>query len=187
MAVWLDIIGSFVFGSLLALNVMRLNADMAERSYKGLLGYGVQYQAAALAQVVEEDLRKMGYGVSGTAIVQADSAQLRFLADLEADGQVDTLHYYRGGTDEAAETSNPEDCVLYRAQSGQATQELRLGVTRFALSYFDAEGDSLALPVTLAEVRRIRLDLTVESAEPYDTTYAQAFIQLRVRPKNLGL
>jgi len=43
----------------------------------------------------------------------------------------------------------------------------------------------LSLPVTLADVRQIRVDFTVESASPQDTTYAETFMQLRIFPKNL--
>ena len=63
MAVWLDIIGSFIFGSLLALNVMRMNADITEQSYESMLTYTAQYSAATIAEIVEDDLQKMGFGV----------------------------------------------------------------------------------------------------------------------------
>ena len=58
-------------------------------------------------------------------------------------------------------------------------------MTTFALRYFNANGDSLGLPVTLADIRQIRVDLTMESTSPYYTSYAQSFMQLRVHPKNL--
>lgn len=185
MAVWLDIIGSFVFGSLLGLNVLRLNADMADHSYRASLSYIAQSSAVTMGQIVEEDLRKIGYGVSGSAIALADSVQLCFLADLDEDSEADTLYYYLGSPAQASATPNPADRVLYRALNGGTPLELDLGVTEFRLSYFDADGDSLALPVTLGDIRQIRVDMTVESTAPYDTTYARAFLRLRVRPKNL--
>jgi len=186
MAVWLDLIGSFVFGSLLGLNVLRMNADMMDHSFKASLSYIAQSSAVTIGQIVEEDLRKVGYGVSGTAISLADSAELEFLADLDGDSEADTLHYYLGTAEEASATLNPEDRVLYRALNNGTPQKIDLGVTEFRLSYFDADGDSLALPVTVGDIRHIRLDMVVESAVPYDTTYARAFLRLRVAPKNLG-
>ncbi len=185
MAVWLDLIGSFIFGSLLALNVMRMNADITEQSYESTLTYTAQYSAATIAEIVEDDLQKMGFGVSDTAIVLADSSQIRFLADLGDDGTVDTLYYYIGSTSDASHTPNPSDRVLYRVLNGGTPQGMHLGETAFQLSYFNANGDSLGLPVPLGAVRKIRMDLTVESKVAYDTTYATAFMQLRLRPKNL--
>ena len=184
MAVWLDIIGSFVFGSLLVLNVLRLNGDMTDQSYRTTLDYMAQSGAVSVAQIVEDDVRKAGYGVTGTAVTVADTSEIEFLADLSADGSVDTLHYYLGGL--VTTSPNPQDRILCRAVNSEAPDTLRLGLTRFALSYFGAAGDSLALPVTVGDIRGIRVDMTVESTSPYDTTYARAFMQLRIRPKNLG-
>jgi len=97
---------------------------------------------------------------------------------------VDTLYYQIGN--QVSSTPNPNDRPLYRTRNSTSTDTLRLGLTRFALSYFNASGDSLALPVTLDAVRQIRVDLTVESTASYDTTYARTFMQLRVWPKNIG-
>ncbi len=186
MGVWIDLIGSFVFGSLLALNVLRLNADMADHSFRASLTYIAQIRALTIAQVVEEEVGKAGFGVSGTAILLADSTQLKFRADLDGNSAVDTRHYYLSSTAAAGATRNPKDRILYRALSGGGPQALNLGmITRFKLSYFAADGDSLALPVTVGAIRQIRVDMVVESAEPYDTTYAQVFLPLRIRPKNL--
>ena len=184
MSVWLDLIGSFIFGSLLALNVMNMNADMTLQSYKGSMTYIAQSGAVTAAEIIEEDLRKIGFGLSGTAITQADSSQIQALGDLDADGTVDTLSYSVGSPSEASSTQNPADRVLYRVVNS-ASEGIRLGITTFALSYFDADGDSLALPPTLGDIRQIRVDLIVESTIPYDTTYAKAYMQLRIRPKNL--
>ena len=191
MSVWLDLIGSFVFGSLLVLNVIRMNADITVQSYKSAMVYMAQDNAATLAEIVEDDFQKMGYGVADTAITLADSSQIRFLADLGADGTVDTLYYYLSSPTLANHTVNPADRILYRKRNGDTPQDFPMGITVFALSYFNADGDSLALPVTPGEVRQIRVDITAESREPYrttsqDTTYARAFMQIRIRPRNLG-
>ena len=185
MAVWLDIIGSFIFGSLLALNVMRMNADMTVQSYKGSLTYIAQGNVVTVAEILEDDIEKIGFGVSGTAITQADSSQLQALGDLNADGTVDTLRYYVGSPSEASSTQNPADRLLYRRLNSGAPEGIRLGITTFSLSYFNADGDSLALPPTPGDIRQIRIDLAVESAVPCGTTYAKAYMQLRIRPKNL--
>lgn len=185
MGVWIDLIGSFVFGSLLGLNVLRLNADMSEHSFEASLTYIAQHGALTIAQIVEADVAKAGYGASGTVILLADSTEFEFRGDLDGDSAVDTLHYYLSDTAAASGTQNPEDRILYRALNGGAPQSLDLGITRFNLSYFDAEGDSLALPVTVGDIRQIRVDLVVESTEPYDTTYVRAYLPLRIRPKNL--
>lgn len=185
MAVWLDIIGSFVIGALLALNVMSMNADITAYSHKNTLTYAAQVNALTIAEIFDYDLRKAGYGVDSTAITAADTAQIQFLAYNDSSGVADTLNYYATSPDSAANTPNPNDRRLYRVLNS-TSQMIGTGVTTFQLSYFNAVGDSLTLPVTLDDIRQIRLDLTVESTSPYDTTYVQVFMQLRIRPKNLG-
>lgn len=185
MAVWLDIIGSFIFGSLLGLTVMEMNSNMTVQSYQSSMTYIAQSGAATIGEIVEDDFRKMGYGVSDTAIVLADSTKIRFLADLGADGTVDTVYYYMGTTSDASSTQNPSDRVLFRKLNSDTAQGMKLGETAFLLSYYNASGDSLALPVTIGDIRQIRVDITVESTVSYDSTYTRAFMQLRISPKNL--
>jgi len=190
MSVWLDLIGSFVIGSLLALTVMRMNSDITVQSYESAMVYMAQNGAATLAEIVEEDFQKIGYAVSDTAIALADTSQIQFLADMGADGTIDTLHYYLSSKALASITLNPSDRLVYRKLNGDSPLALQTGITNFALSYFNASGDSMALPVVPGDIRQIRVDITVESSEAYytttqDTFYARAFMQLRIRPKNL--
>ena len=181
----MDIIGSFIFGSLLTLNVIRMNGEMAAQSYKSSLDYVAQTSASTIAEIIDNDFQKIGYGVADTALTLADSTQIRFLADLGADGSVDTLFYYLSGTDDADHTPNPYDRVLYRVLNSGTPQGMQMGETRFDLTYFNSNGDSLASPVTLGDVRGIRVDLKVQSEYGYDNTYQTAFMQLRVWPRNI--
>ena len=187
MAVWIDIIGAFIIGSLLALNVTRMNNDVTEQAYQGMLVQSTQRNTAAIARILEEDVLKMGIDVEGTALTLADTAQIRFLADLGSDGIIDTLDYHISATSAATHTPNPADRILYRTVNSSPAQEIRLGLTRFRLDYFNAAGDSLALPPTLDQVHHIRLDLTLESPQPYDQHFARAFLRLYLSPKNLHL
>jgi hypothetical protein len=186
-AVWLDIVGSLVFGTLLALNVMRMDADVTAHSYRSLMTYSAQDQAASVSEVMDDDLKKIGYRVASVPVILADTTRIQFRADLGTDGTVDTLFYYLGTIAEANGTPNPRDRFLYRRRSGESPRVVGTGVTNFRLTYFGANGNVLSLPVVLANVRRIQVDMTLESPAPYDTTYSRALMQLSLRPKNLGL
>ena len=186
MAAMLDLIGSFIFGSFLLLAVMGVSGDMTASVHCASQDYIAQSHATALAEIVQEDLRKVGFGVSGTPVMEADSTQIRFLADLGADGTVDTVRYHTGSPDESLDTPNPRDRVLYRTLNTAPATPFPFGVTRFRLCYFGTEGDSLGSPTPLDQVRYIRIDLTVESLEPYRTEYSKTFMQLHTRPRNLG-
>jgi hypothetical protein len=184
MAIWFDFVGSLIIAALLGLGVVGLNADLATQNYGGALVYAARGNADYLTRILEDDLLKAGYGASG-GLLLADSTQVRFVADLDADGVVDTLHYYTGPS--IATSQNPHDFVVYRSQSGQSLQSVRAGVTQWSLNYFGVDGAPLTAPVDLDAVRGIAADITVESAAPWDGVYTKAFARVRVMPKNLGL
>ena len=185
MSVFLDILGSFLIGSMLAVSVMRMDADVTARSYQRSLEYVAQASAETVTDFVTDDLRKVGYGVYGPAVIMADSTRIRFLADLGDDGTVDTIYYAASGPSDMADTPNPADCMLRRKLNGNPFEEIRVGLTRMRFSYFDAEGDSLASPVDTDLVRSIRVDLVVESPVCYGDCYEAAGLRFAVRPKNL--
>lgn len=187
MSVWLDIVGSFIVGAMLLANVMRMNVAIAEQSYRNVLQYEAQLSAASAQEIIQADLRKAGYGVTGTAFAVADTSQLQFLADLGADGSVDTLHLTVGTPAQAAGSVNPRDRFLLRAVNGANPQQIGAGVSTLRFRYFDVDGNELTMPVSLADIRRVRLNYAVESALPVPacTTYAAAMVELDVLPKNL--
>ena len=187
MAVWIDMFGSFVIGVLLLFNVVVLNTDMTTRAHQGLLTDMVQNNATAVVQFMASDLRKMGYGVSGTAILQAQSDGIQFLSDMEANGTVDTLFYYASNKALASDTPNPADRYLYRALNNTPPQGMRFGITDIQFRYYSTAGDSLAFPVVVDQIRKIQVVMVLESPIPYDATYAKTSVQFSIRPKNLGL
>jgi hypothetical protein len=186
MAVFLDIVGSFLIGTMLVVSVMRMNADVTTRSCQRSLEYASQSNAVAVADMLARDLRKAGFNASGPAVITADSVRVRFLADLGNNGSVDTVYYAVGEPSTLADTPNPRDRHLRRKLNGSPFEEIRMGLTKMRLSYFDAEGDSLVMPVETDRVRSIRVDLEVESPVSYGDAYETARLQLVVRPRNLG-
>ena len=105
------------------------------------------------------------------------------MADLGNNGSVDTLTYYIGAADTT--NSNPYQRALYRQLNSAAPDSIPFGFTDFALSYFGAAEDSLTLPAALGDIRQVRIEYSIESAEALDSVYSQSLVQLRFRPKNL--
>ena len=186
MAAMLDLLGSFIFGSVLLMAVLGVSGDLTGSVHCASQDYIAQSHATVISEIVHEDLRKVGFGVPGPAIMEADSSQFRFLSDLGADGSIDTVRYHMGTPDESLDTGNPMDRILYRTVNSEPATLLPFGVTRFHLLYFDEQGHSLGSPPPTAQIRYIRIDLTVESPEPYRDEYAKTFMQLHIRPRNLA-
>ena len=173
-----DIVTSTVIGGLLLLMALRLNAQAIETNaiYQGNLN--LQEGLVALVDIVEFDFRKIGYcrdftkiNPPNTAIVSADSNSIKFLTDIPSnpndmgDGVVDTVFYYLGSA--ATNPNNPRERQLYRVVNGQATTGWNLGVTRFAMRYFDALGDTIQFPISDPKlIYTLEVNLSLESPAP---------------------
>ncbi len=70
--------------------------------------------------------------------VHADSNSIRFITDVDSDGNVDSISYYTGPISELASTPNPRDRFLYRVVNTETPVGTNLGVTAFNLVYYDA-------------------------------------------------
>ena len=192
----LDVLGSIIVGGLILLILFRLNSSATANLYNNNSEANVQMSMISVAEVLESDFRKIGYCKDWTkipdptkAILMADTSSIKFLTDLENDGNVDTLYYYIGPTSELANTPNPRDRLLYRVVNGSAPKSSNVGITRFKLSYFDSFGNEITkMPVSpTGKIQKIQIDLQVENAEAIDSTYTVSYWrQIKLSAKNLS-
>jgi hypothetical protein len=175
-----DIITSMVIGGMLLLMALRLNAQAIETNAIYQNNLNLQQGMVALVDIVESDFRKIGYCKDWTkisppniAIVYADSVSIKFLTDIPAspdpnefgDGIVDTIWYYTGST--GSNPNNPREKPLYRVVNGNTATGWNLGVTRFALRYFKALGDTCTFPITdPKEIYTLEINISLESPAP---------------------
>ena len=196
----IDILGSTIVGGLLLLILFRLNDATVENNYV----YGGEAIAQAslveVVQLVEHDFRKIGYCKDwekipdpSKSILSATRNSIKFLTDENNDGNVDTLHYYLGSTDELTNTPNPNDRMLYRVSGSATPKGANLGVTQFDFQFYDAMGNQLTFPITVpSEIYTMQINIKVEDVYGYDRQhdeekYASAFWrQVRLASKNLN-
>ena len=193
-AVMFDLIGSVIIGGILLLTLFRMNDNAAQNTFNFGGEVTVQENLVATIEVLEFDLRKIGYCKNplkipypAKAILFADTSRIRFLTDTGFDGDVDTLGYYLGTTSELSNTPNPNDRMLYRVINGKE-YGVNLGVTQFRIRYFDALGDELATPITTIPtgIMEMQIDVTVENTAAYNDEYRYAFWrQIRLASRNL--
>jgi type II secretory pathway component PulJ len=173
-----DIITSVVIGGMLLLMALRLNAQAIETNAIYQDNLNLQQGLVALVDIVEYDFRKIGYcrdftkiNPPNTAIVSADSNNIKFLTDIPSnpndvgDGIVDTISYSLGTA--SVNPNNPRERLLFRVVNGQSTTGWSLGVTRFALKYYDALGDTLPFPIADPKlIYTLEVNLSLESPAP---------------------
>ena len=196
----LDLIGSVVIAAFVILMGLRLNETISGSADATMAGLNVQESMAELVRNLESDFRKAGYNVPDPTrtIVIADTSHIKFCADMDRNGIVDTVEWYAGPP--LTTLPNPNVRVLYRnvtdstgVWSGGGAAGL--GVTQFHLKYYTQTGDSIA-PLDAANYSKIwiiEIGLRVES--PYkvqeavnaeNTDYVASFWkQTRLASRNI--
>jgi hypothetical protein len=191
----LDIIGSFFVGGMLLLIGLRLNAQANEARAVYASSYILQQNITTVIDILEFDFRKIGYCKDWRKIPDpsksiriADSNKVRFWADYNNDGVLDSITYYLGSPSELSDTPNPRDCYLYRQINNSTPSKMNLGLTRLAFKYFDAENDSIPFPITNPRiVYYMQVEVSVETAVPYQQEYMNDPSQYQVFWKQIRL
>ena len=190
----LDILGSIIIGGVLMSIVFRLSDSATEKTYNNSGELALQQNLATVAQIIERDFRKIGYCADwnklpdpSKSILFADSTGIKFLTDIESDGILDSIYFYLGPASELSATENPRDRLLYRVVNNDNPVEANLGVTHFSMTYYDALGDTIYLPIlNNGEISSIEINVTVENVAAYDENYSSAYWrQIRMVARNL--
>ncbi|MHB1686348.1 MAG: hypothetical protein ACYCVH_03110 [Ignavibacteriaceae bacterium] len=190
----IDIIGSVIAGGILLLILTRTNASAVENSYDNSSDLAVQQSLTNIVQILEYDFRKVGYCEDykkipdpTQAILSADSTSIKFIADINNDGSLDTVYYRLGPTSELTSTPNPNDRFLYRTVSDSAASNTKMIVTQFNLLYFDGLGNQISFPITTpSAISSMQITITVQNAEAYNSKYVTSYWrQIRMASRNL--
>jgi hypothetical protein len=180
MATIIDIVTSMIFGGTLFMIVLNANGIATETQtvYHGDML--VQEVLTGTAQMLEGELRNMGFGVpeNEKTITFADSTGINFLVDLGRDGGVpDTVKYSIGPVSELSDTPNELDRFLKRKVNNEPV--LQVGaVTTFRLRYYTHDGFQLPTPVPNDQLGEIHVvEITMEVQNPYALSRPEEQVQ----------
>lgn len=189
MQYWLDIVGSFLIGGLILLILINLNLSISNSAVENLNTNLSQGNLTSTSYIIEHDIYKIGYRVSGEKIVTADSTELKFYTDIDNNGTKDSIHYFLGDPAQMYFTFNPDDRLLYRVMNNEKAKSSII-VVDFNLTYYDSLGSamdyaSLKNPSIRERVKTISVNMSVESPEPVDGEYQGAEWKKNIIAKNL--
>jgi len=182
----LDLLGSFIIGGMLLVNIISLQGNASSQSDLYSATRVTQKNLVTLVGILENDFRKLGYGVTDPtkSIVKADSNDIIFKADINRNGIIDTIRYYVGSTSELKETPNPNDKLLYRIENKETPQSSNLGLTRFLLKYYNQD---MVPESNINAIKIVEITISVESPFPINGQYPNAFWkQTRITSRNLN-
>jgi len=195
MNILLDLMGSSLIAGIIFLLIFKLNIYTSTSNYYSDNELKLQQNAKTLAEVINHDLRKIGYQYNGTAIISADSTRLKFYADMNAPGTaghgvMDIVEYYVGDSTQASGTANQKDKILYRILNNTDTLGgPTLGLVDLRFSYMDTHGLTTNL---LDSIKYVRAEFWVEpydyvsdfgSGQPDSTQFT--YWELTINPRNI--
>lgn len=182
MNVILDILGAVVIGALVMLLIVNLNAYSTETKYASDADLRLQQDAKTLAEIINDDLRKIGYKYHGTAIAESDTQRISFHADIDNNGVMDKVTYFLGSKEEAGSTPNPNDRVLYRVVNNDTIGGPTLGLTNLRFSYLNDQGNKTSNADSICYVRA---ELWIETILPVGGEYPFTYWEMTINPRNI--
>ncbi|PIU45997.1 MAG: hypothetical protein COS95_00805 [Ignavibacteriales bacterium CG07_land_8_20_14_0_80_59_12] len=193
MAILLDLLGATVVGSLLILTLVSYQGNVSEFAVLNNNERIVQQNLVSIVELLENDLRKIGYSRGGPQVPDPvlvhDSTRIKFLADINDNGTLDTVAYWLGSLGQIPYTPEHPFRILYRQVTSVDNVPAwtvgpvgsHLGVTKFRLDYYQADGATPAPPYQV-----IRVTLKIESPYALGDKYAVAvWQQKRVVARNV--
>jgi len=190
----IDVLGSVILGGYILLMIFRLESTVTETTFMNGSELSVQQNLTTLVEIMETDFRKIGFCADPQkikdptkAILSASEHGIKYLTDVNRNGNVDTVEYYVGPASTLTATPNPRDFLLYRSINHAQTLTFDMGLTKFDFLFFNSADDSIDFPITTpSEVFNIRLSVLLESSHAYDTMYTYAYWrQVRLAARNL--
>ncbi len=190
----IDIMGSIIIGGMLMMILFRLNDAAVANSFQFGGELLIQKNLVEVVDLLEFDLRKIGYCADwkklpnpSKYIVSVDKNSIKYLTDVDSDGNVDSLSYYLGPASELSKTANPRDRMLYRKVNNERPLAANLGVTAFEFTFFDVFGNQIPFPIAVpGEIQSMQIDIAVEDIAAYDENYQRIFWrQIRLAARNL--
>lgn len=191
----MDLMGSSLIAGILFLLIFKMNMYTSNANYYSDNELKLQQNVKTLAEIINYDLRKIGYKYDGTAIVNAESDNIQFYADLDAPGTfghgvIDFVEYYVGDSTEASGTQNQRDKILYRVVNHTDTLGgPTLGLVDLKFSYLDSHG---IITTFLDSIKYIKAEFWVEPYEfvsDYGTGKPDSsqftYWELTINPRNI--
>ena len=176
---------SFIIAGLILLAILNVNTSLMTDSGTATLDQSAKEQVDAVASVLSNDMRKIGYRVnvsSDTAIVSASQHSITFKSDWNNDGSVDRITWTFDTSKPVTSTDNPNDYELIRTVNGVSTV-LNMGVTQFNITLYDNSGNVVASPIL---AKRIKVSIICETPESYNGHYSPASWQKIFTPVNIN-
>ncbi|MEX0723633.1 MAG: hypothetical protein WD357_09495 [Gracilimonas sp.] len=204
----IGIITSYIIAGIILISLLMMNMRVSTSSAEITLTQITREKTLAITEMLYYDIPNMGYNQfekTPQVITIADSSKIQFYRKIDrfSSGDPELITWELTDTP-VSETPNPNDKILVRTVDNGSVEEvteMRQGVTRFRLYYFDehglsslpSDGQYMSTPITGAlrdSVKQVYIALELQSAEPLrvnsnNSRYIRSAWEKRFSPNNL--
>ncbi|MEX0609184.1 MAG: hypothetical protein WD016_12260 [Balneolaceae bacterium] len=201
------IITSYIIAGIILVSMLMMNNRVSNSSAELTLTQITREKVATITQMIYDDIPNMGYDLynpTSQIIISADSSTIKFYRkiDRHTPGNPELITWQLTDAPVSV-TKNPADKILLRKVEKDGVEEvteIKLGVTRFQIWYFDEhglstlpeDGEFLSTPVSAAlrdSIKQLYFAIELQSAEPIYTggnaRYIRSAWEKRFSPSNL--
>lgn len=178
----LDIVGAVLIGGMVMLMIMNLNTASSMHKFASDSELKLQQNTKTLAEIINSDMRKIGYNKSTGKIISAQIKFLSFYADIDSNGTPEIVSYKLGDTSDARGTENPFDRPLIRVVNNDTSKGPSLGLSDLKFTY----NNKLGIPTTYPDsIKFIKVEMWIQSTDKIDNQYTSTYWEMTINPRNL--
>ncbi len=159
MSIMMDLIGSVIIAGYVILLGLRLNMNMSDNAVATSTNVNLQEAMVDIVQTIESDFKKIGFGLADPtlAVAYADSQKIRFRADMDRNGTIDSVEWYVGNAMwKVTGNGNVRDSLyvrnLYRKYNNGTALLAAVNVTQFNLKFLDQDGVATTILTNIAMI-----------------------------------
>ncbi|MBI4536293.1 MAG: hypothetical protein HY708_08440 [Ignavibacteriae bacterium] len=177
----IDYLGSLIISGMVFLVLMGFYLTMGETAATQTFNSGIQEDLTSTTEILEYDLRKIGYRVSDSVKVTfAGPDKIVFRTDIDNNGSVDSIQFSMVTAMGPSGGSNPY--VVNRTVNGVTAKLTRMRVTNLNFTYYNAQG---AVTSVLKDIISVKVSLAMENTVAYDGNFPKAYWERVIKPQNL--
>ncbi len=178
----LDLVGATIIAGIVFMLLINLNTTSMSTKFSSDSGLILHQNAETLAEIIENDLRKVGYKYNGTAITVAQPKMLTYYADIDLNGTIDQVTLSLGDSTEVTNTPNPHDKILYRKINGVTFKGPSLNLTDLRFTYKNSLGKITSF---LDSIKYIKTEIWLQTPEKVDLNYVPTYWEITIHPRNI--
>lgn len=182
MNIIIDLVGAILIGGMVLLLTVNLNTTSTQYKFASDYELRLQQNAKTLAEIINSDMRKIGYKKTGGAFISALENKLSFYSDIDSNGVQDIVTYCLSDSTKALFSENPRDKILYRVINTDTLGGPSLGLTNLKFSFKNKNGLTTTY---LDSIKYVKIEIWVETTERINNQYPFTYWEMTINPRNI--